>query len=42
MGKLLDDAKAYNLAHPDYGFLGDPLHPVGDRFYGYLIRAGLY
>ena len=42
MGKLLDDAKAYNLAHPDYGFLGDPLRPITGKYYGYLLRAGLY
>jgi subtilisin len=42
MDKLLADAKAYNLAHPDYGFLGDPLRPVTGKYYGYLIRAALY
>jgi subtilisin len=42
MAKLLADAKAYNLAHPDYGFLGDPIRPVAGKYYGYLIRAGLY
>ena len=41
--KLVADARTYNLANPGYGFVGDPLRPFGDgRYYGYLIRAGLY
>jgi serine protease AprX len=40
--KIRSDAAAYNLAHPDYGFLGDPLRPVTGKYYGYLIRAALY
>jgi subtilisin len=40
--KIRSDAAAYNLANPDYGFVGDPLRPVSGRYYGYLIRAGLY
>jgi subtilisin family serine protease len=40
--KIRSDAAAYNLAHPDYGFDGDPLRPVAGKYYGYLIRAGLY
>jgi len=40
--KIRSDAAAYNLAHPDYGFNGDPLRPVAGKYYGYLIRAGLY
>jgi subtilisin len=27
---------------PSYGFVGDPNHPLGDRAYGYLLRAGAY
>ena len=42
MHKLLHQAQTYNLAHPAYGFLGDPLSPIGPQYYGYLIRAGLY
>lgn len=42
MHRLLKDAKAYNLAHPNYGFLGDPLDPIGPQYYGYLINAGIY
>ncbi len=40
--KIVADARDYNIANPGYGFLGDPLRPIGDRYYGYLIRAGLY
>jgi hypothetical protein len=36
-----DDA-AYNNANPSYGFTGDPLRPITGKYYGYLIRAGLY
>jgi subtilisin len=46
--KLVDDAEAYNVLHPSYGFLGDPAHPLDpSHFYfgnyvGYLIRAATY
>jgi subtilisin len=41
--KLRRDATAYNTANPGYGFTGDPLHsPDPNKYYGYLIRAGLY
>jgi subtilisin len=40
--KIIGDAATYNTAHPDYGFAGDPLHPISGKYYGYLIRAGLY
>jgi hypothetical protein len=33
------DASAQGVA---YGFSGDPASPLGDRYYGYLIRAGGY
>jgi subtilisin len=36
------DAAAYSQANPGYGFQGDPLRPISGRYYGYLIRAGLY
>jgi hypothetical protein len=36
-------AAAYNTRNPGYGFTGDPLHsPDPNKYYGYLIRAGLY
>ena len=41
--KIVADATAYNTANPGYGFLGDPLHSNDPgRYYGFLIRAGLY
>lgn len=41
--KIVGDATAYNTANPGYGFTGDPLHsPDPNKYYGYLIRAGLY
>jgi subtilisin len=40
--RIRSDAAAYNGATPGYGFSGDPLHPIDGRYYGYLIRAGLY
>jgi subtilisin len=42
MRKIIGDAAAYNTANPDYGFAGDPLHPISGKYYGYLIRAGQY
>ena len=40
--KLRADAEAYSLAEPGFGFTGDPLRPVTGRYYGHLLRAGLY
>jgi subtilisin len=40
--KVRTDAQAYTQANPGFGFRGDPLRPVTGRYYGYLIRAGLY
>ena len=40
--KIVSDAANYNNAHPEYGFVGDPLRPVTGKYYGYLIRAGSY
>jgi subtilisin len=40
--KLRSDAAAYTQANPSWGFTGDPSHPVAGRYYGYLVRAGLY
>jgi len=37
--KLRFDASAQGAG---YGFSGDPDSPLGDRYYGYLIRAGGY
>jgi subtilisin len=42
--KIVADAAAYNTARRNsgYGFQGDPLRPISGKYYGYLIRAGLY
>ncbi len=42
MQKLIRDAAAYNQANPSYGFVGDPHRPISGKYYGWLIRAGLY
>jgi subtilisin family serine protease len=39
IGKLWLDASTQGFG---YGFSGDPASPIGDRYYGYLIRAGGY
>lgn len=39
---LVRDARAYNRHHPGYGYLGDPRHPLPDRYYGDLIAADRY
>ncbi|HEV8536931.1 MAG TPA: S8 family serine peptidase [Candidatus Limnocylindria bacterium] len=40
--KIVSDSETYSLSHPDYGFEGDPLRPVSGKYYGFLVRAGLY
>ena len=40
--KVRADAAAYNTANTLFGFKGDPLRPVNGRYYGHLLRAGLY
>ena len=40
--RIVADAAAYNNAHSQYSFAGDPLRPVEGKYYGYLIRAGEY
>jgi subtilisin family serine protease len=39
INKLRGDASVQSLG---YGFAGDPNSSIGDRYYGYLIRAGGY
>ncbi len=39
---MVSDAASYNQANPSYGFLGDPQHPVIDKYFGYLIQSGSY
>jgi subtilisin family serine protease len=42
IAKIVADAASYTQKHPGFGYAGDPLHPVAGRYYGYLIRAGVY
>ncbi len=42
VSKMVSDAASYNQANPSYGFLGDPQHPVIDKYFGYLIQSGSY
>ena len=42
VSKIVADAAGYNQANPSYGFQGDPLRPISGKYYGYLVRAGLY
>jgi subtilisin len=38
--KMRNDAAAQTNANPGYGFTGDPLHPVGSAYFGYLAFDG--
>jgi subtilisin len=42
VAKIVSDAAAYNQAHPEYGFQGDPLRPISGKYYGYVIRVAQY
>ena len=42
METLITDAATYNNANSTYGFVGDPLRPVGSQYFGYLVRAAQY
>ena len=42
IAKIIGDAAAYSTTHSEYGFAGDPLHPIGGKYYGYLVAAGPY
>ena len=43
INKVRSDAIAYSTANRMFGFTGDPLHtPVSGRYYGYMLRPGLY
>jgi hypothetical protein len=39
---VIDQLRADALGQSGYGFAGDPDSPLGDRYYGYLIRANGY
>ncbi|MDQ6914261.1 MAG: S8 family serine peptidase [Actinomycetota bacterium] len=38
--KMRSDAADHTTANPSYGFTGDPLHPVGSAYFGYLAWDG--
>jgi subtilisin family serine protease len=42
MSRFLDLTKAYNEKHRDFGFTGDPIHPVPGFFFGYLTQIAKY
>jgi subtilisin family serine protease len=42
IARVFSDARSFNTANPDYGFVGDPLRPDGNRIYGYLVDASRY
>jgi subtilisin family serine protease len=39
MKDYLHATKSYTKRHNDYGFGGDPVHPIGSRYYGYLTQT---
>jgi len=39
--KVRSDAQLHTSSQQCYGFNGDPLHPVGSRYYGYLTWVGV-
>ncbi|SDK61804.1 S8 family serine peptidase [Arthrobacter sp. ok362] len=39
MADYLHATKSYTKRHNDYGFGGDPVHPIGSRYYGYLTQT---
>ena len=39
--KIRADAESYNTGNTGYGFTGDPLRPLGSRYFGYLSRVGM-
>jgi subtilisin family serine protease len=42
MKKFLEVTKEYNRKNPRYGFIGDPLRPIDNRYYGYLINRSIF
>ena len=39
MEQYLDLTRGYSKRHHDYGFDGDPIHPIGTKYYGYLTQT---
>lgn len=39
MEEYLHLTSGYSKRHHDYGFLGDPIHPIAAKYYGYLTET---
>ena len=39
MEQYLHATKSYTKRHQDYGFGGDPVHPIASHYYGYLTQT---
>ena len=39
MEQYLDLTRGYTKRHHNYGFDGDPVHPISSRYYGYLTQT---
>lgn len=42
ISQMRSEAEAYSSANAGYGFWGDPLRRVNNRYYGYLVSAKAY
>jgi subtilisin family serine protease len=42
MKKFLEVTREYNIKNPRYGFVGDPLRPIPNRYYGYLVNRSIF
>jgi subtilisin len=42
ISQVISDSKLRSNIGPNYGFTGDPLHPIKNRYFGYLTYAGGY
>jgi subtilisin len=41
VSRMRSDSQSYNQANQGFGFIGDPLHPLSGRDYGYLVHVGI-
>ena len=39
MADYLHATKSYTKRHNEYGFDGDPVHPISSHYYGYLTQT---
>lgn len=42
MDKYLDLTAGYSKKHHDFGFSGDPVHPIAGHYYGYLTEVASF